>query len=581
MFVVCLLFLPAPVLAAEKDAGSAVKLQVSNFVPNPGQKLGSSEANREHQCEIISFDVGKFNRQDSAVKNKIKEKLGSLSINLVDTEADFIKLDKSARNSTAIYEKINDKAPQCPSGSVTFTKSPISNKTTGTSATNDKCASDDKTITVAINNYPSLKNDEIKDHKFYEDKIGADFMCSHIKIPVAKPKEGINANFDAIKKYLSEQVGGLKLVNNREEFDKLSGDEMKKSVVLSTLKCECQGPNSIDYEGLTFKDGNKILPRKSTASNQMSIGYESDPSKSTGSGQSGSSTSSGSSGSSSSSKGSKASQSGSSSQSTSSTLTTHPLDGNCIKSQGQLFCFIDDTSKSLYKQGKLDKMISITGATIIKDIAASKDKRGNIDMIAIGSDTNIASMYKKAFPSYSGLDPQAFACSFKADLCDKIIKNALGSIPRPNMKIIVVSPGDTNGRYNDNIKLVIDHEWSHIYDAVSTYRESYDTISVNRKYEFIGTYITIKMDPITTWTSYQSFFRSYPKCVSAALMYANGAGHPWRDPRETFASTFETFMNPGARAKMNSGLSSFGSPSKCSATLNETIDNHNTFFNKI
>jgi len=580
VFVTLVLISPTIVFGAPVPA-TPVKLQVSNFVSDPGNKLGSDEANRKYQCEMIPFNIAKFDRNDQETKAAIKAQLNTAKINLVDSEAEFIKLEKTSRASTAIYEKINDKATQCPSDTVAFTKS-TDTGTTSTASEDDKCTNDSKTITVAINNYPSLNTDEIKDHEFYSKKIGANFMCSHIKVPVPKPKDGIKANFNEIKKYLSEQVTGISLVDNREQFDKLSGDQMKKSVVLSSLKCSCEGPNSIDYTGISFKDGSKILQRESTAAdpNKMSIGYDPDPNKgndktgtgdnkppdkSTGTGQSNQNAKTG-------------------VRQPTKTATPNPtpyqLTGNCIKVSGQLVCFIDEESKNLYRQGKLTTLLKTTVGAIQKNIGRSRDKHGYVDLVVFGSATTIPKLYREATNQPSA-NPLAFACIFDgSELCDSIARKTIGSVPKKNMRIIVTRASDNpfQSWSVGEFKSVIDHEWSHIYDVASTFRGSYDAISSNPKYNFVSTFQIIKDHPVKT-ADYTYVMRSYPECFSGAIIYANSNGAPWSASYEVLATTFQIFNNPNARERMNNLLTKYNSPNTCSPLLNKTIDQHNTFFN--
>lgn len=439
-----------------------------------------------------------------------------------------------------------------------------------------QCTSDSKTITVAINNYPSLNSSEIKDHKTYESKIGMNFMCSHVKIPVSKPKEGIKANFEEIKKYLSTQTSGITLVQDKLAFDKLDGAAMKKAVILSTLKCSCEGPNSVDYDGLTFKDGNKMEERTSTAYKPMSIGYDPNPNDS-----SDSNTNSPGTGNSSNNNQGSANP-GKTATAKTQTLTPQKLDGNCVKIQDQLVCFIDEESKSLYRKGALTANLRIATSAIKNNIASAKDKRGIVDLLAVGSSTNVPKMYQETYPEYNEGPPQGFACIFEDVLCKRIARMALGSSASSNPKMIVLRATESSGSgWNEqDFKLLIDHEWSHIYDSVSTYRGSADTASSNTKYGFVNTYKEIKSVPIRTWSGYQSLFQSYPKCFSAAILAANGAGAPWMNELETFASTFEDFNNTNIRQKLNNLLVQYSSPSNCKTLLDRTIDGHKNFFSK-
>lgn len=107
-------------------------------------------------------------------------------------------------------------------------------------------------IKVAINNYWVASGvASASQHKAYNEKTSnSSYKCNEISVKVPNAAKCLTdeKNLEAIKKAVTEQYK-LDYVNSTTEFEKLTGDQMKKTVIGSSSKAKCLG-GSDSYEML-------------------------------------------------------------------------------------------------------------------------------------------------------------------------------------------------------------------------------------------------------------------------------------------------------------------------------------------
>lgn len=135
-------------------------------------------------------------------------------------------------------------------------------------------------IRVAINNYwvPSGLASAAQ-HKSYNEKTAnTPYKCNEISVKVPNAAKCLtdSENIKAIKTYVSEKQK-LDYVDSVKEFEALTGDKMKKTIIGSSIKPKCLG-GSESYEGLTddrqVTDSKAVETAKGAAEGVLSGGED-------------------------------------------------------------------------------------------------------------------------------------------------------------------------------------------------------------------------------------------------------------------------------------------------------------------
>lgn len=557
------------------------KIVISNIIKDPEKNLGANQANRKYQCSVLEVDLkGQDFTLIGNTGNIVLDRIKAVGLTTVDDLDAFKKL-KPEQWPQAVVKSIIALAR----GDGTDCNATLSepykmteataDKNNDTKPEADKCTADDKTISVALNNYPG----GISNHEDYYKKWNEkNWRCSIYKIPVSKPKEGIAANRDEIEKYLKAQVQGAVFVQNKAEFDKLKPDDQKKAVVFSALKCICQGPNSINYTGLTFKDKNVAEPRTDTSFKENSGITISDTNPNAVSPD----------------------QAPEAIDPKFATSNFKPAEGKnkCITISGQMICFYDDAILKDFKAGKLNDVISLTAQIITSNKSKFKSSDATTRLVVMTSTDNSIS--------------PAMTCPTTGGDCGKIAQDVLGSDAAKIDTVMLVEPLSQSLQINKLTMVnLLNHEWAHDYDihspeGVESSSEPRTLLSMNTKYEFgsffaknsniakqIGSSALVK----TAVNNQQSIGfndsflnpnqTKYPECVFIDPVYINSYdpshnsvghdGHPWDGSSELFASMFETYANSVLKSHLSTYYSQNKIPQDCQNEINKLVNEFNKF----
>lgn len=588
---------------------TVTKLAVTNFVDKPETNLGEQYKDRKAQCSVMNFDLKDFNVSDLKARETVAGKLQSVGLKVVNDVDEFKQAEEGDWPKTVIYQKITS-ASGCPSGTEEYELSQTQNGPDNpvTTAADNKCAHDEKSITIAVNNYP----EGISDHSVYYKKFNDNnWRCSVVKIPVSKPDQGIKGNLSEIKSYIEKNLPSAKIVADKSEFDKLSGDDMKSAIILNSTKCECVGPNSVDYAGLAFKDGNKILERPDTTyKGNLQIGADLDPNNpnvSVGSRSAGPNSTGETVG------GDKTGKDDIAQTDEKGNVMIIPPSRNeaCVTKNEQLVCFADKSAQDNYKLGGLDTLIETATKAIYENRTKSKDGKGKVSVLIITSPVT----YSMKLGNLSG---PAVTCAMNGS-CRDVADNALGE--EAVNKIISESekqgttsfmtyvsysravPQNSNwyqeiksgNRVNFStvawdrqlFKSAIDHEWAHHYDFLGSdaaqcqSTSHYSLVSCNKNFSFAQVY----GDVIGGKTS-----GNYPACMESILGKATGGGHITgagnegegaTSPAELFASVFQAINSKSSYNTLKAQISGLSDSDSCRTNLEKLISDFKKIMPKI
>ncbi|MCX6809637.1 MAG: hypothetical protein NTZ65_02740 [Candidatus Berkelbacteria bacterium] len=319
---------------------------------------------------------------------------------------------------------------------------------------------------------------------------------------------------------------------------------------------------------------------------------------------------------------------GSSSSATATVTSTSPSTASanlerCIDNNGTTFCFYDDQSLALYKSNSLNALIGATSELVKKNVSLTSDKKGQPGFIAVASPDSISSMGvsgAEALTCFAPLDSVLLDKSLSgsgqsAQYCAQIIDKVYPREQRTQFDntgkstVFIVLRNNYN-LSNSSDKIVftgsLNHEWAHVYDALSNFKDSSQTISLNNKYFFAkfwndtydGALAQFKSSRSGTQIVKSNIFKNQTACgyidLEVASLFKNYfnsgtdpessistdstiAGNNFVHPSELFATAYETRAD-NFISNMNSLMSRESVEPYCQSTFSSMINQLNSFF---
>lgn len=285
---------------------------------------------------------------------------------------------------------------------------------------------------------------------------------------------------------------------------------------------------------------------------------------------------------------------------------------NCKTISDQKICLYGSSTIEKYERGDLDRRISMIAQRINNNISISKDKKGSPFLnILIDNATFDSTFDEGALAVTCPMHMSSQEIDTVDHRCVKVLRGAIGEqsfsdlttkFDIKDMTFMAYRDEDRSSSAVDSeiLKNTIDHEWAHVYDFQSDYKESSVSISENSAYIFSNFFAQTSsraQEQVESFGSEQTFnfegnSKSYPLCDYFALEFAplvsidsknvrvsfQFSGNVFAGNTEVFAYSFGLYKYD-MLDKVTNLMSSASVDSQCKEKIRALVNENSKFFN--
>jgi hypothetical protein len=288
------------------------------------------------------------------------------------------------------------------------------------------------------------------------------------------------------------------------------------------------------------------------------------------------------------------------------------LDDNCKAISGQKICLFGDSTIEKYEQKDLDQRISMIVQKVNNNISISKDKKGSPFLNVLTDNTTFDNIFgETALAVTCPLHMNSQEIGNIDHRCVQVLRGAIGEesfkdlttkLNIKDMTFMAYRDEDRSSSIVDSeiLKNTIDHEWAHVYDFQSDFKENNESISENNKYIFSSFFTETSAkakEQAELFGSEQTFnfegnSKNYPLCDYFALEFApfvsidskntrvsfQFSGNVFAGSTEIFAYSFGLYKYD-MLDKVTNLMSDANVDSPCKEKISALINENSKFFN--
>lgn len=285
---------------------------------------------------------------------------------------------------------------------------------------------------------------------------------------------------------------------------------------------------------------------------------------------------------------------------------------NCKTISDQKICLYGSATIAKYERGDLDRRISMIAQRINNNISISKDKKGSPFLNVLMDNTTFDGTFDEgALAVTCPMHMSSQEIDTVDHRCVKVLRGAIGEqsfsdlttkFDIKDMTFMAYRDEDRSSSAVDSeiLKNTIDHEWAHVYDFQSDYKDSSASISENSAYifsDFFAQTSSRAQEQAESFGSVQTFnfegnSKNYPLCDYFALEFAplvsvdsknvkvsfQFSGNVFAGNTEVFAYSFGLYKYD-MLDKVANLMSKASADSQCKEKIRALVNENSKFFN--